>query len=65
MNEFKKSVKSGEDALKECDDDDLKTKIYSRMVKSWVSEGNILEAIRIGQEGLEQTGNNQMVAKEL
>lgn len=49
MNDWKKSIKAGEDALKECEEEDLKVKIYSRMVKSYLSSNDVDGALRIGQ----------------
>jgi hypothetical protein len=65
MNQFKKSIKSGEDALKECEEDDLKVKIYSRMVKSYLSTGDIEGALRVGAEGMKETNKNEPIQKEL
>ena len=70
MNNFKESVTKGNEAVKILKDnkiaeDDLRSKIYSRLIKSLVSLKKPEEAVRVGQEGVEAVKDPSVINKEL
>ncbi|CAL6029675.1 Peptidylprolyl_isomerase [Hexamita inflata] len=70
LNQFALSVKNGKEALKilvdnSVVDDDLRVKIYSRIIKSLVQMKKIEEAIKIGNEGVESVKDGSLISKEL
>jgi len=70
MGRFCESIQKGKEALqamkdKLIDDDDLKTKLYVRLLKSLISEGRNEEAVRYAQEGTALVKDAGLIQKEL
>lgn len=70
LNKFKTSVENGQSALdvlhdNNMDEDELKTKIYVRMIKSYMALNNPRQAVEVGDRGIADVRDGAPIQKEL